>query len=129
MRIFKLATLAATLAFIGGTAQADTLIGSYYAYIGSDDLYNSGGTRLTAPWQVLRQDRANFHRYGIAQPGDEWDPFFGDMENRGIMERMVRNGSISAGAARDIMRGGAMVYVEIRGRSGRGQRVVVTVAR
>lgn len=129
MRIFKLVTLAVTLACIGGVARADDLIGSYYAYIGSDDLYNSRGARLTTPWQVLRQDRANFHRYGITQPGDEWDPFFGDMENRGIMERMVRNGSISAAAARDIMRGGAMVYVEIRGRSGRGQRVVVTVAR
>lgn len=129
MRIFKLVTLAATLACVGGVVRADDLIGSYYAYIGSDDLYNSRGARLTTPWQVLRQDRANFHRYGITQPGDEWDPFFGDMENRGIMERMVRNGSISIAAARDIMRGGAMVYVEIRGRSGRGQRVVVTVAR
>lgn len=107
----------------------DELIGSYVAQIGSRDLVNSNGARLTQPWQVLRQDRANFHRYGIRDPGDEGDDFFANAQNRAAMESMVRSGSISRDAARDIMRGGATVLVEIYGSNNIGHSVQVTVAR
>ena len=110
-------------------ALAQQLLGSYSAYIGMQDLYNSKGVRLSAPWQVLRQDRANYHRFGISQPGDEWDPFFGDYDNRAAMEQMVMHGSINPKAARDIMKGGALVYVEIWGENGRGTSVRVDVQR
>lgn len=108
---------------------ADSLIGSYVAFIGQDDLYNSRGARLTEPWQVLRQDRANFHRFGVSQPGDQWDPFFGDIDNRAAMERMVMNGRIDPSAARALVNGGAMVSVEIYGSGSRGRSVSVTVYR
>lgn len=108
---------------------ADSLIGSYVAFIGQDDLYNSRGARLTKPWQVLRQDRANFHRFGVSQPGDQWDPFFGDIDNRAAMERMVMNGRIDPSAARALVNGGAMVSVEIHGSGSRGRSVSVTVYR
>ncbi|PYG28506.1 hypothetical protein [Pelagimonas varians] len=121
--------LAATLAFAATVAQADQLIGSYVAYIGQDDLYNSKGARLSEPWQILRQDRANYHRFGISQGGDEWDPFFGSIENRGIMERMIMNGSIEPAAARNLVRGGATVFVRIYGTGNQGRYVNVTVTR
>lgn len=124
----KLRTLlAATLIALGTTASAQQVIGSYVAYIGQDDLYNSKGVRLSEPWQVLRQDRANYHRFGISQRGDEWDPFFGDINNRAIMERMIMNGSIDANAERNLMRGGATVFVRIYGQGNRGDYVRVTV--
>ncbi|SOC05683.1 hypothetical protein [Rhodobacter maris] len=107
---------------------AQELIGAYTAYIGADDLYNSKGARLSAPWQVLRQDRANFHEFGIAQRGDEWDPVFGDVDNRALMERMVMNGSIEPAAARNIMAGGATVFVRIF-KGARGDFVRVSVSR
>lgn len=106
---------------------ADSLIGQYTAYIGRDDLYNSSGARLSEPWQVLRQDRANYHRFGVSQPGDEWDPFFADIDNRAAMERMVMNGYINPSAARNLVNGGAMVVVRIYGDGGRGNRVEVDV--
>ncbi len=128
-----IATLLAALVFGLGAgslpALAEQLLGSYVAYIGTQDLYNSKGARLSAPWQVLRQDRANFHRFGISQPGDEWDPFFADYDNRAAMEQMVMNGYINPQAARDIMAGGAFVYVEIWGENGRGTSVRVDVSR
>ena len=126
-----LATLALALLATSLTApaRADQLIGSYVAFIGQDDLYNSRGARLQEPWQVLRQDRANFHRFGISQPGDEWDPFFGNIDNRAAMERMVRNGRINPAAARAVVNGGAMVQVEIYGRGNTGRSVSVTVYR
>ncbi|MBZ4022821.1 hypothetical protein CKO11_10150 [Rhodobacter sp. TJ_12] len=108
---------------------AQEIVGAYVAYIGTDDLFNSRGQRLSAPWQVLRQDRANFHKFGISQPGDEWDPFFGDFNNRATMERMVMNGSIEPAAARKIMAGGATVFVRIFGYGKRGDYVRVTVTR
>lgn len=110
-------------------AVSQQLIGSYVAFIGTDDLYNSKGARLSQPWQVLRQDRANYHRFGIAQPGDEWDPFFGSIENRAAMEQMIMNGRIGKRARRLLLKGGATVFVEIYGRGNRGTYINVTVTR
>lgn len=107
----------------------NVLIDSYAAEIGPRDLVNSNGARLTQPWQVLRQDRANYHRFGIRDRADEWDSFFHDANNRAAFENMLHSGSISRQAARDILRGGAVVLVEIYGRGGVGRSVVVTVAR
>lgn len=110
-----------------GSAPQMRLIATYNAFIGQDDLYNSNGKRLTAPWQVLRQDRANYHRYGVSQPGDESDPFFSSAKNRGIMERMVANGTIERSAGRRIVNGNVSVRVEVYGTGSSGQRVNVTV--
>jgi len=120
---------AGLVALMGGAGLADQIVGSYAAYIGEDDLYNSKGERLTAPWQVLRQDRANFWKFGIRQPGDEADPFFSSAENRAAMEQMVMRGTIHPRAARDLLRGGATVYVTIWGRNGNGYSVDVRVSR
>ena len=128
MKYLKRLAFAALVA-TGSTASAQDLVGSYVAYIGQDDLYNSSGARLTEPWQVLRQDRANFHRFGISQRGDESDSFFGDLNNRAIMERMVMNGSIEPRAAQNLVRGGATVFVRIYGRGNQGDSVQVTVVR
>jgi len=126
--IARAALLALGLAGVAAPALADQLIGSYWAYIGTQDLYNSKGVRLTAPWQVLRQDRANVHRFGISQPGDEWDSFFGSVDNRAAMERMIMNGAIEPGAAQILMQGGATVHVLIYGRGNTGNSIRVTVS-
>ena len=70
----------------------------------------------------------NFHKFAISQPGDEWDPFFGSIDNRAAMERMIMNGSIEPSAARILMQGGATVYVRIYGSGSRGTAVRVTVS-
>ena len=112
---------------IASPVHADEVVARYVAFIGQDDLYNSNGQRLSAPWQVLRQDRANFHRFGISQPGDEWDPLFQDANNRAAMEAMVMQGYINPQAARNLVSGGAMVVVTVFGNGGRGNRVDVDV--
>ncbi|MDD7972366.1 hypothetical protein [Roseinatronobacter alkalisoli] len=125
----KSVTLLALLLVLqsGIPAQAQTLIESYRAYIGKEDLFNSNGQRLTQPWQILRQDRANYHRFGISHPGDEWDGFFGDAGNRAIMERMLQNGRIDPSAARALVAGGTTVRVDIYGRNGRGEALQIYV--
>ncbi len=112
---------------VGNGAGGAALIGSYRAYIGSADLYASDGVRLTRPWQVLRQDRANVHRFGIVDAGDEGDPFFASANARAVMERMVMSGSIEPAAGRRIVAGGVMVSVSIYGRGSNGDYVDVRV--
>ncbi|URK87628.1 hypothetical protein LP421_06780 [Rhizobium sp. RCAM05350] len=93
--------LTASIAFglSTGIARADRLVEEYNAYIGEEDLYNSNGEALTEPWQVIRQDRANYHRYGVSQPGDEGDGFFASAKNREKAERMIEYGTIENRAA------------------------------
>jgi len=105
----------------------DYLLEDYRAWIGRQDLFNSRGQRLTQPWQIIRQDRANFHRFGRADPGDEWDSFFSSASNRDRMERMLMRGNISPSAARAIVGGGVLIQVEIFGRGTVGNAIRVTV--
>ena len=113
------AACAAILMVSTGAAHADELLESYDAYIGQDDLYNSSNERLTQPWQVIRQDRANVHRFGIRQPGDDIDSFFASARNRDLAERMIRSGRIEGSAARRILNGDVRISVEIwRGAGG-----------
>ena len=129
-KLMRTAIVAGVAAFgVAGGAVAQNLIGSYSAYIGWDDLHNSKGARLSAPWQVLRQDRANVHKFGVSQAGDEWDPFFGSYDNRAAMERMIMNGAIEPSAAQILMQGGATVFVRIYGQGGVGNSIQVTVSR
>lgn len=131
-RILAAILFAAPLFAAGGLprpASAQEVVASYAAYIGDRDLFNSNGERLSTPAQVLRQDRANYHRFGVAQAGDEWDPVFGSVDNRAAMESMVNAGSIEPNAAQILMNGGAMVVVQVFGSGGVGTSVQVTVAR
>ncbi|AYD01007.1 hypothetical protein [Neorhizobium sp. NCHU2750] len=106
---------------------SDRLIDSYRAYIGHDDLFNSKGVRLTQPWQIIRQDRANFYLYGIRDRDDEPDTFFADANNRQALEIMLRNGNMTGEAARMIIRGDVWIDVEIYGRGSSGRWINVTV--
>ena len=63
-------------------AQAQQLIGSYVALLSEADHFNSSGQRLSSAAAIIRQDRANFHRFGIKDPQDEGDAFFADEGNR-----------------------------------------------
>ncbi|TYC52868.1 hypothetical protein FMN50_16890 [Rhodobacterales bacterium] len=89
--------LALCLLFSGMTtfpssAQEYTQIGGYAAFIGPEDMYNSRGVRLTSLGDVLQQDRANFHRFGLRHPGDEGDPVFFDRGARSAIPTLYLQG-------------------------------------
>ena len=112
--------LAAILA-IGAppSAQAQQLIGSYVALLSEADHFNSSGQRLTSAAAVIRQDRANFHRFGIKDPQDEGDAFFADEGNRAALEQMLERGRPEPGVIARIVNGTPLIRVEIyRGASG-----------
>ncbi len=62
---------------------------SYCAYLSTADHYNSKGARLTSAAQVIRQDRANFHRFNLRDDADDWDSLFADANNRGRLEKLM----------------------------------------
>ncbi|TIL95154.1 MAG: hypothetical protein E5Y73_08455 [Mesorhizobium sp.] len=107
--------------------QPDYLLESYVAYVGSQDLFNSSGHRLTKPWQIVRQDRANFHMYGRGDRDDQWDSFFGNSVNRELLEQMLHRGIIAPRAAGDIVRGDVLIRVEIYGSGSTGRSVHISV--
>ncbi len=86
---------------------------TYFAYLGPDDHFNSRGARLTQPWQVIRQDRANYHRFGIRDQSDNYDSFFSSKSNRARMEKMILNGYIERSAGQKIVNQNVNIKVEI----------------
>ena len=104
---------------------ADETIAFYEAYIGTQDLYNSRGVRLSTAQQVLRQDRANVHKFGIWQPGDQLDPIFNTVANREVMAKVMARNGLDPEVARQILRGNVMVYVEVWGHGNTITAIVV----
>ena len=99
------------------SALSSRYIGSYTARLGPDDHSSSRGILLRRPADILQQDRANFHRFGIRDPEDEGDPYFTTRSRRSRMGRMLRRGSIEPGLAREIVSGTPLVKVDIYSRS------------
>ncbi|MBB3407247.1 hypothetical protein FHT87_001147 [Rhizobium sp. BK316] len=100
----KLISIAVSVLLVGAPAFAQSNVTAthtnrpiehYRAHIGEADLFNSKGTQLTQPWQITRQDRTNFHQYGIRDNDDQSDSFFADPANRQSLEAMLRNGTMT----------------------------------
>lgn len=110
-------------------AAAQEVLDRYIAVIGAQDRVNSAGTALTQPAQILAQDRANFHRFGIRQPGDTEDRTFRSTEERGQLARLLDNGALDPAAADAILRGqNTPVLVEVLGSGNRPTGMRVTLA-
>ena len=111
MLVFAIALGAAALAVTPGRAQE--LIESYVAFLSEQDHFNSNGQRLTSAAAIIRQDRANFHRFGIRDAEDQDDPFFGDEANRAALEQMLERGHADPGVVVRIVNGVALIKVDI----------------
>jgi len=107
-------------------AQAQQAIASYVARLSTADHFNSNGERLTSAAAIIRQDRANFHRFGVRDPEDESDPFFADQDNRAALEQMLERGRAAPGVIDRVVNGTPLVRVEVH-RSGSGPFIVVTL--
>ena len=86
-------------------SNAQQLIGSYTALLSEADHFNSRGQRLTTAAAIIRQNRANFHRFGIRNPEDQDDPFFGDERNRAALEQMLDRGQADPSVVNRIVNG------------------------
>lgn len=114
IRNFKLA-LVATVCSLGVLpASADTFLGSYVARISQDDHFASDGYPLDNAAQMVRQDRANWHRFGSGDPDDEGDRWFRSNQQRARLQSMLeKRGAMSPGTRRAIINGEPLVQVDV----------------
>src|SRR6187551_802302 len=73
-------------------ASADEYLGSYVARISEQDHQASDGYPLDTAAQMVRQDRANFHKFHNADSDDENDIWFRSNDQRARLERMLGQG-------------------------------------
>ena len=124
LKLIRLACLAVLLA--PAPSQAQSLVESYVARLSPQDHFNSNGQRLTSAAAIIRQDRANFHRFGVRDPEDEPDRFFANGESRAALEAMLQRGSSAQAAINAVVNGTPLVRVNIY-RGARGQAISVEI--
>lgn len=103
------------------------LVGQYKAFLYGPDHRDASGAQHAEAWQVLREDRINYHDRNQRQEADQSDPVFSDPASRELMEEVVANGTLTAGAARKIVERDVLVQVNIFERDGKPARLDVTV--
>jgi len=113
LRFFKTLLLAFLSVAQFETAQAQTLIESYITQLSEQDHFSSRGERLKNAAAIIRQDRANFHKFDRRDPGDQHDDFFASAANREALEAMINEGTSEPSAIRSIVNGTPTVRVSI----------------
>ena len=108
--------LALTILSLGclpGRASADELMDTYIARLSLSDHFNSSGKLITTVAGIIRQDRANYHKFGVRDHEDQNDSVFGIEHNRDIMESKLAAGHCSASARHSIVYGTPLIVVKI----------------
>lgn len=115
----KLKTLAIIGALLASTSSYAGYLCSYTAYISDSNKYNSdgksvvNGVNLQSAGQVLRQNRADIHRFGVGTFGDTSDCYFDDINHRSRIPTMLKKGSISKNTIRQIVTGNPLLTVDV----------------
>jgi hypothetical protein len=117
-RFTLLAGAALVAAGLSGPAEADEFLGSYVARISDRDHHASDGYPLDSAAQMVRQDRANYHKFRRRDRDDENDVWFRGNEDRARLERMLqRPGAMSGPVKRAISNGEPLIQVDVYTRS------------
>jgi S1-C subfamily serine protease len=106
--------------------QAQQLIERYEALLSERDHFNSSGQRISSAAAIIRQDRANFHRFNIRDKEDETDGYFADTHNREPLEALLSRGQSTPEVIDRIVNGTPLIRVEVW-RANSGPFVTVTV--
>ena len=117
MRVSKTVTVAGLLlvSLLGASAaQADDMLGSYVARMSERDHQASDGYALDSAAQIVRQDRANWHKFHRRDRDDQGDEWFESNDQRADLQRMLeRPGAMSASTKRAIVNGEPLIQVDV----------------
>jgi hypothetical protein len=87
------------------------------------------GGRLSDLGSILQQDRANYHRFGRRDAGDEGDPFFSNADLRSRIPQLVARGNTDPLISRIILEGNPLsVLVLLCGGRAQPEYIVVDFA-
>ena len=109
----RFAVMALSLVLSSPVLAQGRVLADYTARISAQDKVNSAGERLDTVGAILRQDRANYHRFGHPDAEDEADAFFTDAHARGRFERLLSRGLVRPATARAIIHGTPLVQVRV----------------
>ena len=106
---------------------AEEVIAEYLTWLDARDTVNSKGVKLRSFGEVLAQDRANYHRFGVRQELDSTDPMFHDKAMRAKLPELYKAGiPVESYIRKDVMSGrGHYVFVRVMGQGGRVTHVNV----
>ncbi|MFK0688363.1 hypothetical protein ACFX5Q_09190 [Mesorhizobium sp. IMUNJ 23033] len=117
-RAFAVAGLLLASALGTSAAKADDMLGSYVARISERDHHASDGFALDSAAQMVRQDRANWHKFHRRDSDDEGDGWFKSNDDRADLQRMLeRGGAMSSSTRRAIVNGEPLIQVDVYSRS------------
>ncbi len=94
---------------IGQTGEM--LVDSYTARLSAKDHANSGGEPLKLVADIIRQDRANYHKFNIRDNEDTGDHVFNNKDDRGRITVMLEQGHIDQATTQSILNGTPVVLV------------------
>ena len=86
---------------------------SYTARLSANDHYNSDGERLKTVAAIIRQDRANYHKFNVRDNEDQGDRFFADKNNRDRLESLLKKGHLDKETQERILNGTPTVLINI----------------
>ena len=101
------------------SAWAERYLCTYTARISEWDKINSQGQSLVSGYNlssiaaVIRQDRANFHKFNQRDPEDTDDCAFSSPQNRQLLENFLRHGSVTKSSLHRIADGTPLIDVDI----------------
>jgi hypothetical protein len=98
---------------VSSSGYAEPLLESYTARLSSEDHVNSNGERLESAAAIIRQDRANYHKFNIRDSEDQFDSVFADKDNRDRLEAMLKKGFISNATKDSIVNDTPVIFVKI----------------
>lgn len=101
------------LALLGSTVYADDLVETYIARLSAQDHFNSQGERLTSAAAIIRQDRANFHKFNNKDSEDTYDTVFSDVDSRATLEHLLEQGRSTRGVLDTIVNGTPLIQVDV----------------
>ncbi|TIV25891.1 MAG: hypothetical protein E5V90_25425 [Mesorhizobium sp.] len=113
-KAIAVAGLVAATALVAGSARADDMLGSYVARISDRDHRASDRYPLSSAAQMVRQDRANWHKFHRRDSDDQGDPWFRSDGSRADLQRMLeRGGAMSSSTRRAIVNGEPLIEVDV----------------
>ncbi|CDX55385.1 conserved exported hypothetical protein [Mesorhizobium plurifarium] len=113
-KAMAVAALVAATTLGASVARADDMLGSYVARISDRDHRASDGYPLGSAAQMVRQDRANWHKFHRRDSDDQGDPWFRSDGSRADLQRMLeRGGAMSSATRRAIVNGEPLIEVDV----------------
>ena len=85
----------------------------YCTRISENDKFASDGYQLSDAASILRQDRANFHKFAMADDEDQGDNSFASTQARARIPALLDNGDSDQGILNSIVNRTPFVCVEI----------------